>query len=83
MVVRDHTTINSLTNTFGNYFADKIAKLRSGVSSTDANPPFSVSYKNRFVAFQTMSKDEILKIIKFTPNKSCDLDQIPTSLVLD
>ena len=30
-----------------------------------------------------MSKDEILKIIKLTPNKSCDLNPIPTSLVLD
>ena len=30
-----------------------------------------------------MSEDEILKIIKSTPNKSCDLDPIPTSLVLD
>ena len=30
-----------------------------------------------------MSEDKILKIIKSTPNKSCDLDTIPTSLVLD
>ena len=30
-----------------------------------------------------MSEDEVLKIIKSTPNKSCDLDPIPTSLVLD
>ena len=30
-----------------------------------------------------MSEDEVLKIIKSTPNKSCDLDPITTSLVLD
>ena len=79
----DHTTINSLTNTFGEYFADKIAKLRSKLLSTDADPPVSGSYKNKLVSLRTMSKDKVLKIIKSTPNKSCDLDLIPISLVLD
>ena len=83
IVLPDHTTINSLINTFGKYFADKIAKLRSGLLSTDADPPVSGSYKNKCVSFQTMSEDRVLKIIKSTPNKSCDLDPIPTSLVLD
>ena len=77
----DHTTINSLINTFGRYFTDKIAKLRSGLSSTDVDPSVSGSYKNKFVSFQNMSEEEVLKIIKSTPNKS--LDPIPTSLVLD
>ena len=70
IVLPDHTTINSLTNTFGKYFADKIAKLRFGLLSTDADPPVSGSYKNKFVSFRTMSEDEVLKIIKSTPNKS-------------
>ena len=75
--------MNSLVNTFGRYLADKIAKLRSGLLSTDADPPVSGSYKNKFVSFWTMSEEEVLKIIKSTPNKSCDLDPIPTSLVLE
>ena len=83
MVLPDDTTMNSLVNTFGRYFADKIAKLRSGLLSTDADLPVSGSYKNKFVSFRTMSEEEVLKIIKSTPNKSCDLDPIPTSLVLD
>ena len=83
IVLPDHTTINSLINTFGRYFTDKIAKLRSGLSSSDVDPPVSGSYKNKFVSFRTMSEEEVLKIIKSTPNKSCDLDPIPTSLVLD
>ena len=45
IVLPDHTTIKSLTNTFGKYFANKIAKLRSGLLSTDANPPVPGSYK--------------------------------------
>ena len=83
MVLPDYTTMNSLVNTFGRYFADKIAKLRSGLLSTDVDPPVSGSYKNKFVSFRTMSEEEVLKIINSTPNKSCDLDPIPTSLVLD
>ena len=73
IVLPYHTTINSLTNTIGKYFADKIVKLKSGLLSTDADPPVSGSYKNNFVSFWTMSEDEVLKIIKSTPNKSCDL----------
>ena len=38
LVLPDHTTINSLTNTISKYFADKIVKLRSGLLSTDAVP---------------------------------------------
>ena len=81
IVLPDHTAINSLINTFGKYFADKIAKLRSGLLSTGADPPVSGTYKNKFVSFRTMSQDEVLKIIKSTQNISCDLDPIPTSLV--
>ena len=83
MVLPDYTTMNSLVNTFGRYFADKIVKLRSGLLSTDADPPVSGFYKNKFVSFRTMSEEEVLKIIKSTPNKSCDLDPIPISLVLE
>ena len=83
IVLPDHTTINSLINTFGRYFTDKIAKLRSGLLSTDVDPPVTSFYKNKFVSFQTISEEEVLEIIKSTPNKSCDLDPIPTSLVLD
>ena len=83
IVLPDHTTINSLINTFGRYFTDKIAKLRSGLLSTDVDPPVTSSYKNKFVSFRTISEEEVLKITKSTPNKSCDLDPIPTSLVLD
>ena len=60
MVLPDHTTINSLTNTFGKYFADKIVKLRSGLLSTDADPPVSGSYTNKFVSVRTMSEDKVL-----------------------
>ena len=83
IVLPDHTNINSLINIFGRYFAGKIAKLRSGLLSTDPDPFVSGFCPNKFVSFRIMSKKEVLKISKSTPNKSCDLDPIPTSLVLD
>ena len=83
IVLPNHTNINSLINTFGRYYADKIAQLRSGLLSTDADPPVSGFCKNKFFSFRTMSEEEVPKIIKSTPNKSCDLDPIPTSLVFD
>ena len=77
IVLPDHTTINSLINTFGRYFTDKIAKLRSGLLSTDVDPPVSPSYKNKFVSFPTMSEEEVLKIIKSTPKKIMRLGSNP------
>ena len=82
IVLPGHTNINNLINTFDRYFADKIAKLRTGLLSTDADPTVSGFCKNKFVSFRTSPEEEVLKIIKSTPNKSCDLDPIPTSMVL-
>ena len=64
IVLPDHTSINGLTNTFSKYYADKIAKLISGLLSTDADPPVSGSYQNKSVSFWTTSADTVLKIIK-------------------
>ena len=49
---------------------------------TYADPPVPGSYK-KFHSFWIMSEDKILIIVKSTPNKSCELDPIPTSLVCD
>ena len=54
IVLRVYTTIISLTNTFGKYFADKLSKLTTGLKSTNADPPATGSYKNKFVSFWTM-----------------------------
>ena len=82
-VLRDCTTINSLTNNLDKYFANKIAKLRLGLVSTDAEPLDPGPYKKKFDHRWTMSEDKILKTIKMTLNKSFDLYPIPTFLVCD
>ena len=60
-VLPDHTTINSLTYTFGKYFADNLV-------STNDDPLVPGSYKNKFVSFRTMSDEDVLQIINSTPN---------------
>ena len=81
-VLPDYTNKTDLANTFCKFFYDKILKIRSTLQSskpslvTRPNPT-----KNTLSSFTPVSEEEILKILKSSPSKSCDLDPIPTSLV--
>ena len=56
----------------------QIHQKQGGVltSVTRPNPT-----KNTLSSFTPVSEEELLKILKSSPSKSCDLDPIPTSLV--
>ena len=81
-VLPDYTNKTNLVNTFCKFFYDKILKIRSTLQSsipssvTRPNPT-----KNTLSSFTPVSEEELLKILKSSPSKSCDLDLIPTSLV--
>ena len=81
-VLPDYTYKTDLANTFCKFFYDKIFKIRSTLQSsipssvTRPNPT-----KNTLSSFTPVSEEELLKILKSSPSKSCDLDPIPTSLV--
>ena len=81
-VLPDYTNKTDLANTFCKFFYDKILKIRSTLQSTAPslvtrpNPT-----KNTLSSFTPVSEEELLKILKSSPSKSCDLDPIPTSLV--
>ena len=81
-VLPDYTNKTDLANTFCKFFYDKILKIRSTPQSsipslvTRPNPT-----KNTLSSFTPVSEEELLKILKSSPSKSCDLDPIPTSLV--
>ena len=81
-VLPDYTNKTDLANTFCKFFYDKILKIRSTLQSSI---PSSVtrpnSTKNTLSSFKPVSEEELLKILKSSPSKSCDLDPIPTSLV--
>ena len=72
-----------LTDQFAAFFTDKIAKIRESFSSfssfslpSPVNPP-------GLVKFDDASPDDIAKVIKNSPTKSCLLDPWPTFLVKD
>ena len=61
IVLPDHTTTNSLINTFGRYFTDIIAKLRSGLLSTDVDPPSQFPTKISLFPSEPSQKKKSLK----------------------
>ena len=75
-----------VTENLATYFQDKIKKIRINIKSCDAgelelvqeiaNPSAS-----KWTFFDHIEQDEVKKIIKMSPNKSCALDSIPTELV--
>ena len=82
IILPDHISPIDLANTFGHFFSDKIAKIRIALKSS---LPVSLTRPNSnstaLSSFEPVSEGNILKIIKSSSTKSCDLDPIPTALV--
>lgn len=78
------TSIAELANSFGSFFVDKISVIRSSfaaathLSNQDTAPQPNASTIN---VFSPASEEEIRRLIMAAPNKSCDLDPIPTCLL--
>ena len=77
-----HETNFELANRFSKFFNDKIDTLRASFridanSDVEMEPLASVKLNNRISA----TSDEIRDVITSCPNKSCQLDPIPTWLV--
>ena len=76
------TQIKPTLRTLCKFFYDKILKLRSRLqltmlsSVTRPNPT-----KNTLSSFTPVSEEDLLKILKSSLSKLCDLEPIPTSLV--
>jgi len=75
----------SLPAAFANYFTNKIVKLRSVISSQlntrcqlHVQPP---STPASFLQFRPVTEDEVTRAIMSSPNKYCELDPVPTSLL--
>ena len=79
----DCSDFTSLANKFGSYFNDKIEKIREILNSKDCSgEQVKPSYTPpKLPKFSTVSEDEVRKIITSSPNKSCNLDPCPTSLI--
>ena len=84
---------DDLANDFGNFFMQKIDKINQLIDMksssemskarekgcTDSNPYACVTFAN----FKRLSQEQVYELIKKAAKKSCPLDPMPTSVVLD
>ena len=72
-----------LANDFGNFFNNKINKIREsfksdGETTEHPKPP---TPPPKLHTFRTVTEEEVRKLISSSPNKQCNLDPCPTFLV--
>ena len=72
---------NSLANSFGSFFIDKIKKIRDTFKHTPSKSLHPDKELLTFISFQGVTETEVLKFIKEAPSKTCSLDPCPTHIV--
>ena len=77
-----------LANDFGNFFAQKIENINASLAnlSTPSVPSLPATditcLKEQFTGFRTLSQEQVRMLISKAAGKSCQLDPIPTPIVL-
>ncbi len=74
----------ALSEQFALYFSDKISNLRSSITSDSNSTPHlprPTQSSVEFSAFTPATIEEINKVVQESPDKQCNLDPIPTSLL--
>ena len=78
----DHQPVE-LSTMFSDFFIEKIDKIRQSIPSN--NHPDLLAYQPEvsscFNVFQPVTCAEVSKVIATSPNKSCALDPVPTSII--
>ena len=78
-----------LANDFGSFFVQKIERINSSLAdlSVQSQPPpyvdeHSACADGRFTSFKSLTQDQVRMLIDKAPQKSCQLDPVPTSIVV-
>ena len=77
-------SIGQLAARFGSFFKDKITAIRTSFPNTPmSNDTVSsdILFTPTLSTFHPATEDEVRRLIKAAPNKSCNLDPIPTPLL--
>ena len=79
----NHVSMKSLCDSFSSHFKDKISLIRSAfpdhtLSTVNVDSP---RVNILVVSFEPATAGEVKKIMMYSPNKSCDLDPLPTVLL--
>ena len=72
---------DQLPNRFRDFFASKIETIQDGFNENDKPNDMLSQVKCQLPAFNLISSDDMRKIIRESPTKSCSLDPLPTFLL--
>ncbi|XP_077985142.1 uncharacterized protein LOC144439783 [Glandiceps talaboti] len=85
MQLPSHTSTEEIAERFSNFFVDKIKTIRVNLQNQACGNYTTNQSTNdastKLVIFEPTNEDELRKIITRSPNKSCNLDPIPTSIL--
>ena len=74
----------SLPDKFNEFFVHKIEEIRSSFDPDRPIPTNPVEFTGTvFAEFQHVTEDFAKTVVQEMPQKSCDLDPIPTSVIYD
>ena len=80
-----HTEPRELADKFNTYFIDKITTIRSNLENATNTPVLENESKMSppltLGEFEPATTDDIAALIRKSPNKQCQLDAIPTSIL--
>ena len=87
-ILPDSSCNTKLASSFNDFFISKVAKIRDTLLSAkpDANihpEPTPPAAPNPLLTFSQISESNVLKLIRPSPSKSCDLDPCPAQIVKD
>ncbi|XP_072039182.1 uncharacterized protein [Amphiura filiformis] len=75
-----HDCPKSLGDSFANFFADKVTRLRGSLASNVATPNVVKDCIHSFSEFSSVTEGDVFKIIKSASTTSCSLDPLPVVL---
>ena len=78
IILPDHVSPTDLANSFGHFFMKIRTTLQSSAPVYITRPSINNSALS---SLKPISENDILKILKSSPTKSCELDPIPSPLV--
>jgi hypothetical protein len=85
VILPTHTSAKDLANNFGEFFTSKIEKIRDSIKVSDPHSQAmdaDVEFQGTVLReFTPATQEEVRKMIMKAPNKSCELDPLPTWLL--
>ena len=79
----NNVPLKNLPNLFIEFFTSKITKIRTTFSQDSCQTFSDISFHgSKLTNFHTLTTNDVFKIIMSSPVKSCTLDPLPTSMLV-